>query len=62
MDKSVLKSKTLWVSLIVALAPLFPQVRDLVAKNPEAVASVVGAIFAVLRISTSQPLTLSSDK
>lgn len=63
MDKSVLKSKTLWVSLIVAIAPLFPVVQDIVSKNPEAVAGIVGAVFAILRITTTQPVTFTnSDK
>ena len=61
MDKSALKSKTLWVSLIVALAPLFPAVRELIAANPEAVSALVGFIFGVLRLTTTQSIVLKRE-
>ncbi len=51
-SKNPLQSKTLWVSLIVAVAAFFPGVQALVASNPEIIGVVVGGIFAVLRLVT----------
>lgn len=47
------ESKTLWVSAIVALAPLYPPIGALVAANPEWISMAVGAIFAGLRMITN---------
>ena len=58
MDKSVLKSKTFWMSLIVALAPLIPPVQAYVQANTEMVGLMVGGIFAVLRVITKDKVTL----
>jgi hypothetical protein len=44
------ESKTLWVSLIVAVAPLFPPAQAFIVANPTAVAGAVGAVFAALRL------------
>lgn len=62
MDKSVLKSKTLWVSLIVALAPIFPSVQNMIKSSPESAGAIVGIVFAVLRAITHKPLVLVEDK
>lgn len=48
-DKVLWKSKTLWVSLILAIAAFFPVVRDFVAANPVVFEVVVAGVFAVLR-------------
>ncbi len=50
--KSPLKSKTIWVSVIVAVAAFFPSVQVAISANPEIVGMVVGGIFAVLRLIT----------
>lgn len=46
------QSKTLWASLIVALAPMIPGVGPLVAANPEVAAAFVGLIFGALRLTS----------
>jgi hypothetical protein len=46
-------SKTLWVALIMAVAPLFPPIGVFVAANPATVSLVVGAVFAGLRLITA---------
>lgn len=61
MDKSALKSKTLYVSIIVALAPLFPPVRELIAANPEAVSAFVGFVFGILRMVTNKAIVLKRE-
>ena len=48
------ESKTLWVSLIVAVAPLFPPAQAFIIANPTAVAGAVGAVFAALRLWTGR--------
>ena len=62
MNKSYLKSKTLWVSLICILAPIYPPIQDVVVANPEVVGMVVGGVFALLRLITGKPLVLKEDK
>lgn len=54
------QSKTLWVSLIVAVAPLFPPVQAVLATNPELAGIAVGAVFSVLRLFTKKPVSISS--
>jgi hypothetical protein len=61
MGKSALKSKTLWVNLLVLAAGIAGYVagHDVVADNPQIVAiagAVVGAINIVLRFVTTEPL------
>lgn len=58
MDKSILKSKTFYVSLVVALAPLFPAVQALVAANPEMVGAVLGGVFTVLRLVSAGKVSI----
>lgn len=62
INKAAFKSKTLWVSLIIALAPLFPAVREILVANPEAASMVVGGVVAFLRVITKQPIVLTEDK
>ena len=56
INKSYFKSKTLWVSLIMAIAPIFPQVQEIIVSKPEVVGMVVGGVFSLLRVATTQPL------
>jgi len=58
MEKSILKSKTFWVSLMVSLSPLVPGFSGWISANPEAFSSVLGAIFAGLRLVTNDKVTL----
>lgn len=52
-------SKTLWTSIVVAAAPLFPPVAQIVVTNPTLCSFVVGAVFSVLRVVTKTPLKVS---
>lgn len=52
------KSKTLWVSAIMAVAPLFPPVAAVVAAQPEAVSTAVGVIFFILRLVTDTKVSM----
>lgn len=52
------QSKTLWVSLIVALAPLLPPVQAVLIANPTLVTSAVACVFAALRLMSSQKISL----
>lgn len=62
INKSYLKSKTLWVSLFMALAPLFPSVQEFITANPSVTGMVVGSIFGLLRIKTDSGVVLKEDK
>lgn len=43
------ESKTVWVGILMALAPLIPGASDFMSQNPELVNSLVVTIFMVLR-------------
>jgi len=58
MDKSILKSKTFWVNLIAAIAPLIPSVKEFIVGNPEAVMMSLGTIGMVLRLVTKGKVVL----
>lgn len=55
-DKSFLKSKTLWLSLITIIGGFFPAVQEFTTKNPEMVVSILGGLFGLLRIQTDTKL------
>jgi len=61
-NKSYLKSKTLYVSLIVALLPLFPEVQDQIKDNPEYIGMIVGTIFGFLRVVTKGKIVLKEEE
>lgn len=57
------QSKTLWTSLIVAVAPLIPPVQALLVANPELAGTIVALVFAGLRVfagrgSSGAPIVL----
>ncbi len=54
-DKKPWQSKTLWVALLVAIAPFYPPINAVVASNPELVSIGLGFLFTGLRL-------LSKDK
>lgn len=58
VDKSILLSKTFWIGVITALAPLFPPVQTWIIENPQAFAAIIGVIFIILRKVTHKPVTL----
>ncbi len=57
-------SKTLWLGLIVALLPWLDQVKGHLALNPDTQkwATVVGVAVMLLRLVTTQPLTLKKPE
>ena len=61
MNKSFLKSKTLWVSLIVGIAPLFPAVQTYIKANPEIAGTIVATVFGVLRVLTKGAVVMTED-
>ena len=56
--KPVYLSKTFWMSLIVALAPLAPQVSEWIAANPSAFSAICGGVFAILRFVTKDKVVI----
>lgn len=50
MKKELLKSKTIWVSIFVALSGFFPPLQALIVANPEIASSAIGALFGILRV------------
>lgn len=61
MNKTYLKSKTLWVSLIVSIAPLFPEVQEILKDDPEIVGVSIGVIFTILRLLTKGKVTMTKE-
>ena len=61
-DKSYVKSKTLWVALIVALSGFFPEVQELVKDDPEYVTIFIGGVFTFLRVISKGKIVMKEDK
>lgn len=55
-SKKVWRSKSVWVGLVVAIAPFIPYVGDKI--NEQVALSVVGAIMVVLRLVTNKEIKL----
>lgn len=51
-------SKTLWMSLLVAVAAFFPAVSKFVAENPQAVLTILSLVFGVLRLVTKGRISI----
>ena len=49
-------SKTLWVSLIFAIAPFVPPISAFIAAYPSAVGVAVSGVFAALRFMTKDKI------
>ena len=60
MKKSVFKSKTFWMNLILAIAPLFPFLEPVL--NEQVLVQIFAIGNIVLRMKTSQPVGLRGDK
>ena len=58
MQKSVLKSKTFWMGVVTAVAPLFPTVGNFASANIGAIGVLWGAIAIVLRLVTKDKVIL----
>ena len=59
-SKSPLKSRTLWINLIVAVAAFIPSVKDFVAANPDILLWGFSALNVVLRIITKKQVDIIS--
>lgn len=54
------QSKTIWITAITALAPLaIPGASQWIASNPELFSGVLGALFAFLRLVSSDKISIS---
>ena len=57
MKKSKWKSKTWWASLITAVGGVatffIPEASEWVSDNSEGIVTIIGIVFAVLRINTN---------
>jgi len=58
MKKSVFKSKTFYMGLATALAPLIPSVGEFVKGNAEMIGMLWGAVAIVLRFVTKDKVVL----
>lgn len=57
--KPLLKSKTVWANLIVALAVAFiPKLREAVSTNPELSALLIAGLNSALRVFTKKATRL----
>ena len=58
--KNPLFSKSIWLGVVVALAPLVsilvPGAEDFIKANIEVIGGVVGALIVVLRFLTKKPV------
>lgn len=61
LNKSYVTSKTLWTSLITLLLPISPFAMEFIKENPEAVTTIVGIVYGILRFFTSKKLAKSND-
>lgn len=52
-------SKSIWLGFLVAGSAFVPPVHDFIVANPEIFASVVGGLFAALRLVTKGKIVIS---
>jgi len=57
-SKWVLKSKTVWFSLVTALAAFYTPAQEFLAQNVEAVGILWGALAFVLRVVSKDKVIL----
>lgn len=57
-QKSPLYSKTLWIALFTAIASFLPSVQSWIAQNPSLFASIIGGLFAGLRLITKGKISI----
>lgn len=57
-NKPSWQSKTVWLAVISALAPLFPSVHSWIVSNPEMYASVLSGLFLVLRFLSNGKISI----
>jgi len=57
-EKKSWESKTIWVSIAVAILPLFPSISQIVSGNPELVSILLGGLFAALRFISKDKIVI----
>lgn len=60
-SKGILRSKTVWLQILVVLMALIPAVQKWIAANPVEFASALGAAGVLVRFVTSGRVSLFSD-
>ena len=59
INKSFVKSKTMWAGLLTVLVPaIFPEAEQLVKENPTYVMGFVGFVFSFLRVKTDSAIVV----
>lgn len=58
VKKSLFKSKTFYMNLVMALSPLFPAVQAWVVENTAAFGMIWGALGIILRMVTKEKIVL----
>ncbi len=53
-SKKPWESKTIWAAILVAAAPLFPPIAQVVILNPTLCSALVGLLFTGLRLVTEK--------
>jgi hypothetical protein len=51
-------SKTIWMSVLTALASLYPPAHEWIADNPVIFSWAIGGVFAGLRVITKDGLSI----
>ena len=60
-SKKPWQSKTVWMALIVAGAAFIPAVHMWISVNPETFASIMGFVFAALRMISQGKIDIKDD-
>jgi len=56
INKKYLKSKTLWMAVVIALLPTFPEVQEFMKDDPEAVGYIIAGVMGFMRSITKDSL------
>lgn len=57
-SKPIWKSKTFWTGLVAAIAPMFPPLQVWMMANPEAYNAILGGVFVLLRLVSSDKVSV----
>lgn len=57
-EKSPLQSKTIWTSVLIAVAGFFPPIQAIVIANPEIASIAVGGLFSISRLFQKKKVTI----
>lgn len=52
------KSKTIWISLLVALSAFNPPIQKIISENPEVFSSAVGILFGLMRLISKDKIVI----